>query len=82
MNATRRRLRWFVALHVGAVATLYGVAHAIGGGWAQGLPPDLQVPAARAMPARGASTAAVPPSTTELPAWATRAELSVPWEGH
>lgn len=86
MKAARRHLRWFVALHLGAVALLYAAAHVIGGGWSQVLPPDLHgaaapaVPAARSEPTM-ALTAASALTTADLPAWAYRTELSRPGEG-
>ena len=40
----RRKVGLFVAAHVAAVAGLYGVALAVGGGWASPpFPPDVQV---------------------------------------
>ena len=84
MTATRRRVRWFVAAHLMALATIYGVAYTVGGGWAQGLPPDLRVTSAPAVApaAPTAASAVVTAAAGELPAWAQRSELPAPWEGH
>ena len=81
MTAARRRVRWFVAAHLGAVCMLYGVTFAIGGGWAHGLPPDLRVAAAPVGPlplAAPVADSAV--ARVGLPDWAQRAELVAPWE--
>ena len=83
MSSERRRVRCFVAAHLAAVSTLYALAQAIGGGWADHLPPDLRVAAASAVPAVPAVpavAAAAAAQGAELPDWAQRPELNAPWE--
>ncbi len=83
----RRGVRLFVALHLGAFATIYALAVALGGGWAGPPMPPLAAasasPAAAAAPHRprpGRETPASTQPTADLPAWAQRAEVSAPWE--
>lgn len=83
MKAGRRRVRWFVAVHLSALTAIYGAAYAIGGGWAQGLPPDLRISRAPTVPPPAATAAptVVTVAGGELPAWAQRSELPAPWDG-
>ena len=54
----RRRVRWFVALHVGAVAGIYVLALSVGGGYAMPpFPVNERVPAHRSAQAVDATLA-------------------------
>ena len=82
----RRRVRLFVALHLGAVGAIYALALIVGGGY-QGPPmPPLTVASASApdaMPEPKQRVPAPPANTMEtapLPAWAQRVETTRPWE--
>lgn len=79
----RRRVRVFVALHVGAVLVIYGLALSVGGGlMAPPVPPDAAMALAPA-PARVAVPLPAwrePPATpAATPAWTQRAEVAAPW---
>ncbi len=84
----RRGVRLFVVLHLGAFATIYALAVALGGGWAGPPMPPLAAASASASPAAaapqrprpGRETPASTLPTADLPAWAQRAEVSAPWE--
>ncbi len=82
----RRRVRLFVALHLGAVGAIYALALLVGGGY-QGPPmPPLTVARASAPDAMTEPKQRVPapPANTmeaaQLPAWAQRVEIARPWE--
>ncbi len=81
----RRRVRLFVALHVGAVLGLYALAVGLGGGLAMPpLPPQALATApalakARA-PVHGAAAPDVAATPGALPAWTQRAEIAAPWD--
>lgn len=82
----RRRLRFFAALHLGAVGAIYALAWLVGGGLASAPMPPLNVapaasPAERPAPQREAAAApALATEVSTLPAWAQRAEITLPWE--
>lgn len=82
----RRRVRRFVALHLGAVCVLYAVAVVVGGGFAGPPMPPLTVAMAnpQSIPASPAPIVAVPGAAmvapAPLPQWMTRAEIAAPWE--
>lgn len=88
----RRGVRLFVALHLGAVGTIYAIALAVGGGFSgPPMPPIPTMPPIRVAPA---TPLAVPPALTlggavpsprtnapaRAPEWTQRAEVSAPWE--
>ncbi|NUZ07390.1 hypothetical protein HQN59_16625 [Schlegelella sp. ID0723] len=82
----RRRVRIFVALHLGALAMIYAIAWSVGGGFAG---PSMPAPDALAAVAQKAEAPLIPvtqtpaPATSApdpLPAWAERVETQAPWE--
>ena len=82
----RRGVRLFIALHVGAVGTIYAIALIVGGGFAgppmppltvvMAQPPTTPAPLAPAVAAQRAPTFEPAP----LPEWARRVEITAPWE--
>lgn len=81
----RRRLRWFVAAHVGLGWAIYGVALAVGDGLAPPpFPPSVPTPGLPvAVIAPAASAPAPAPAGTEAPAsasspWADRGGDALP----
>lgn len=89
-GAQRRRVRLFVALHLGAVGLIYAVALFLGGGFAgpnwppaastlalaSVQPPANPAPRGEAVP----QPVAHPLPAAVQPAWTQRAELPPPWE--
>lgn len=81
----RRRVRIFVALHLGAVGAIYAAALIVGGGFAG--PPMAPLTAASASTHRDAPrptshaqpVAATPSDAAAWPAWMTRADVAAPW---
>jgi hypothetical protein len=92
MGSQRRRVRFLVALHLGAVGTIYAVAVAVGGGLAGPPMPPLTVAMARPQaapatqhPSVAASVAApvaVPVAPSPTPEWTRRPEIVARWEIH
>ena len=86
MGSQRRRVRFLVALHLGAVGTIYAVAVAVGGGLAGPPMPPLTVAMARPEVAPTtqhpsvAAPVAVPAIPAALPDWTSRSEIAAPWE--
>ncbi len=89
-RAQRRRVRLFVALHLGAVGIIYAVALVLGGGFAgPPVPPvastlahaSVKLPTSAATPSPAVTDPAANPSVlTVLPDWTRRAEIPPPWE--
>ena len=85
-GSERRRVRLFVALHLGAMGTIYAVAVVLGEGLAGPPMPPLTVAMARpqAAPATQhpsvAAPVAVPAVPAPLPDWTSRSEIAAPWE--
>ena len=88
VGSQRRRVRFFVVLHLGAVGTIYAVAMVVGGGFAGPLMPPLTVAMARPEVAPAtqhpsvAAPAAVPVAPSPTPEWTRRPEIAAPWETH
>jgi hypothetical protein len=86
VGSQRRRVRFFVALHLGAVGTIYAVAVVVGGGFAGPPMPPLTVAMARPEVAPTtqhpsvAAPVAVPAIPAALPDWTSRSEIAAPWE--
>lgn len=86
----RRRVRLFVALHLGAVGLLLAVALVVGGGFAgPTMPPvtstvalaSVKLPTSVAAPTLVATERDANPSVlTVLPDWTRSAEIPPPWE--
>ncbi len=89
-RARRRRVRLFVALHLGVAGLIYAVALVIGGGFAgptmplvtHALTPESAKQLTNsAAPSRAVTEPVAAPSTyTGLPVWTQRAEIPAPWE--
>ena len=88
VGSQRRRVRFFVALHLGAVGTIYAVAVVVGGGFAGPPMPPLTVAMARpqaapaTQPPSVAAPVAVPVAPSPTPEWTRRPEIAAPWETH
>ena len=88
LGSQRRRVRFFVALHLGAVGTIYAVAMVVGGGLAGPPMPPLTVAMARPQVAPAtqhpsvAAPVAVPVEPSPTPEWTRRPEIVAPWETH
>lgn len=84
----RRRVRLFVALHLGAVGVIYALALIVGGGFVGPPMPPLTgapatAPASSLVPVQLApSPPVVTREATALPEWAQRTEITRPWESH
>jgi hypothetical protein len=88
-RAQRRRVRLFVALHLGAVGLIYAVALVLGGGFAGPTMPPVASTLAQAsiklpvgVAPEGSAVmerSANPPVPTELPDWTQRADIPPPW---
>lgn len=82
----RRRVRLFVALHLGAVGAIYALALIAGGGFEGPPMPPLTVASATASAAmlepsqRVTTSPALTLDPAPLPAWAQRVEITRPWE--
>lgn len=82
----RRRVRLFVALHLGAVGTIYALALIVGGGFGGlPMPPLTGAPASAAGPSPAPEHAVQHPpvvtsAATALPEWARRTEITLPLE--
>lgn len=85
-GSQRRRVRLFVAVHLGALGEIYALALIVGGGFeGPPMPPLSEAPAtayaSRLVPDKSAP---IPPvvawEPTALPAWEQRAEITRPWE--
>ena len=87
-GSRRRRVRLFVALHLGAVGTIYAVALVVGGGLSGPPMPSLAVAMAKAQPAPEAQLPLVtvpvelPVAPAPLPEWTRSPEIAAPWETH
>jgi hypothetical protein len=86
VGSHRRRVRLFVALHLGAVGTIYAVAMAVGGGLAGPPVPPVAVAMAKPQPAPeaqsplGAVPVVLPVEPSPTPEWTRRPEIAAPWE--
>lgn len=83
----RRSVRLFVALHLGAVGTIYAIALLVGGGFAGSPMPPIMM--AMASPDHAPATLSEPAETQStdrsvapvpVPDWTRRAEIAAPWE--
>jgi hypothetical protein len=83
----RRGVRLFVALHLGAVGTIYAIALVVGGGFAGTPMPPITTAMASPdhVPAtlpEGAETLTTDRSVAPVPVpdWTQRTEIAAPWE--
>ena len=83
-----RRVRLFVALHLGAVGAIYAIAVVAGGGFTGPPMPPLTVaiammdpqPVPASVSARVTTPSAQTVQLTPVPEWTRRPEIAAPWE--